>query len=101
MLYATKVAMCKGCEKSCDRKHIEEIYISDQNNELKEGSNYYTRESIHDYLKDNPESIQVKNRFGPYLEAYGAKGKYVRSRANDYTTDNLLYLPGGPYTVIN
>jgi|GEM_PF-197184 len=100
MLYATGIKMCAGKESCCDTQHIYQIFIQDNDGALKEGSRYYSREGIHDYLVERPNSIRVNiGPDYPYCEPRVSSNgvKYVRSQPNDSPHDNLLKLPGGPY----
>lgn len=87
---ATRIKMKNGCENSSNAIEIAEIFIED----CKEPK-FYEKGAIHDYLKTNPNSIQVN--IHPYpnlLPVVSVKGeKYVRSEPNDTPHDNLLKLP--------
>jgi hypothetical protein len=91
MIYASKIRMQAGKERDNQLTSIYSIYL--------EGSiktaDFYTKESIYDWLKDNP-SIQVKVNISPYPLVIPEKRlntKYVKS-SPDYTgKDNLLNLP--------
>lgn len=89
-MYATKIKMKSGCYSSNSLLEIDSIYIEGCDNP---GS--FKKAVLHDFLKDNPDSIQVKIK--PYpnvIPATSSRGeKYVRSTPNDYTHDNLLDLP--------
>lgn len=56
---------------------------------------FYKKESVHDFLKNNPgATIQVN--ISPYpklIPVSNNNQRYVRSEANDTTADNLLKLP--------
>lgn len=82
--------MKPGCSYSNDLLEIDSLYIGDCGN-----PGFFKKAIIHDYLKDNPGSIQVA--IYPYpnvIPATSSRGeKYVRSSANDYVRDNLLSLP--------
>jgi len=56
---------------------------------------YYKKDKVHDYLKDNPGTIQVN--ISPYPNVIPAVSinneKYVKSSPNSSNNDNLLSLP--------
>lgn len=87
---ATKIKMKNGCGTSNNLLEIDAIYLTGCNKEQ-----FYTKAAVHDYIKENPGSIQVN--IAPYpnlIPVISSQGeKYVRSAANDSTTDNLLRLP--------
>lgn len=89
-MYATKIKMKSGCYSSNSLLEIDSIYIEGCDN-----PGFFKKAVLHDFLKDNPDSIQVKIK--PYpnvIPATSSRGeKYVRSTPNDYTHDNLLDLP--------
>ena len=86
----TKIKMKPGCANSNDLLEIDSLYIGDCGN-----PGFFTKSIIHNFLKDNPGSIQVG--IYPYpnvIPATSSRGeKYVRSSANAYLRDNLLNLP--------
>lgn len=87
---ATKIKMKPGCGYSSNLTEIDQIYLEGcQNN------GYYYKSAIYDYLKNNPNSIQVNIYPYPDLQPLLSQNgeKYVRSEP-DYTgKDNLLSLP--------
>lgn len=89
-MYATKIKMKSGCYSSNSLLEIDSVYIEGCDN-----PGFFKKAVLHDFLKDNPDSIQVKIK--PYpnvIPATSSRGeKYVRSTPNDYTHDNLLDLP--------
>ncbi len=89
-MYATKIKMKSGCYYSSDLLEIDSIYIEGCDN-----PGFFKKKALHDFLKREPGSIQVK--IWPYPNAIPATSslgeKYVRSAPNDYTHDNLLDLP--------
>ena len=89
-MYATKIKMKSGCYSSDSLLEIDSVYIEGCNN-----PGFFKKAVIHDFLKENPDTIQVK--IWPYPNVIpatsSAGGKYVRSSPNDYTHDNLLDLP--------
>lgn len=89
MLYATKIKMKTGCEHSNSTLEIADIYISGGLN-----PGFASKEAIHNHLKINPKTICVNIPPYPYLvPVTSVTGeKYVRSQANDTSSDNLLKL---------
>lgn len=89
-MYATKIKMKPGCYSSGSLLEIDSIYIEGCDN-----PGFFKKAVLHDFLKENPGTIQVK--IWPYPSVVpatsGAGEKYVRSSPNDYTHDNLLDLP--------
>jgi hypothetical protein len=87
---AIKIKMMPGCGSSNDLLEIDEIRITND-----QGSKLYKKAKVHDYLKENPRSIQVN--IAPYPNCIAATSKngekYVRSSPNDSINDNLLNLP--------
>lgn len=87
---AVKIKMKNGCRDSNNLTEIDEIYITGCSN-----PGYFKKAVLHDYVKENPGSIQVD--IWPYpdvVDAVSSNGeKYVRSKANAYGHDNLLSLP--------
>ena len=87
---ATKIKMKLGCSYSNNLVEIDQIYI-----EGCQQDGFYPKASVHDYLKDHPDSIQVNIYPYPNLQPMLSQNneKYVRSEP-DYTgLDNLLNLP--------
>ena len=86
----TKIKMKRGCANSNNLLEIDSLYIGDCGN-----PGFFEKSALHDFLKDNPGSIQVGIYPYPYvIPATSSRGeKYVRSSANDYLRDNLLSLP--------
>ncbi|MBQ3413995.1 MAG: DUF3892 domain-containing protein [Clostridia bacterium] len=87
---AIKIKMKPSCGSSNNLTEIDKIYLEDC-----QENGYYSKSSIHDFLKNNPNSIQVNiypyPNLQPMLSQTGEK--YVRSEP-DYTgRDNLLKLP--------
>ena len=91
MIYATKIKMKNGCEKSNNLLEIDKIYLSGV---VQEG--FYYKSEIYDFLKSNPNS-KIKVNINPYPELQPVVSKngekYVRSIANLIYIDNLLCLP--------
>ncbi len=90
MMYATKIRMLPGYYHSQLPEEIDEIYITGCTN-----PGYFKKHILHDFLKENPGSIQVN--LYPYPEVIPATSpygeKYVRSSPNAWTHDNLMNLP--------
>lgn len=82
--------MKSGYRNSNSLMEIESVYLNIPGNE-----NFYPKETIYDYLRLSPNSIQVN--IDPYpmlMPALSRNGeKYVKSAPNDTTADNLLKLP--------
>ena len=87
---ATKIKMKQGCGSSNNLVEIEQIYLEG----CKENG-YYYKSAIHNFLKENPNSIQVNIYPYPDLQpAVSQNGeRYVRSEPNYTGKDNLLCLP--------
>ncbi len=87
---ATKIKMKTGCGTSNNLLEIDSIYLTG----CKEDG-YYKKDKVHDYLKDNPGTIQVN--ISPYPNVIPAVSinneKYVKSSPNSSNNDNLLSLP--------
>ena len=90
MMYAVKIKMCIGCQNSTSCIDIDSIYL-----EGNYPDQFYKKDVLYDYLKNNPNSIRIKRGVEPYLiPALSVKNeKYVRSEPNDTVNDNLLKLP--------
>lgn len=85
-----KIKMLQGCKTSNILEEIDEIYLTGCKND-----GYYKKATIHNYLVENPGTIQVNIYPYPDLDpVVSSRGeKYVRSK-KDYTgKDNLLNLP--------
>lgn len=87
---ATKIKMKPGCGTSNNLLEIDSIYLTGAKEEK-----LYAKAAVHDYIDENPGSIQVDIAPFPNLvPVTSSQGeKYVRSAANDSTADNLLQLP--------
>lgn len=87
---AIKIKMKPGCGSSNNLQEIDKIYLEG----CKEDG-YYYKSAIYDFLKRNPNSIQVNISPYPNLQpAVSQNGeKYVRSEPNYTGKDNLLNLP--------
>lgn len=86
---ATAIKMKNNCDYSNNLLEIDQIYLSNST----EG--WYKKESVHEFVKNNPKSITVGTSVGPYvLPVVSSNGeKYVKSSPNSTTLDNLLSLP--------
>ena len=87
---ATKIKMKPGCSNSYNTTEIADVYIEGCSN-----PGYYSKETLYNHLKTNPNSIYVN--ISPYPDLVPALSsrneKYVRSEPNDTPLDNLLRLP--------
>ena len=82
--------MKAGCRSSNNLTEIDEIYITGCTN-----PGYFKKAVIHDFVKENPGTIQVDIWPNPdVVDAVSVNcEKYVRSAPNAYGHDNLLSLP--------
>jgi len=89
-MLAKSIKMKSGCYSSQNLLEIDQIYIDGCKN-----AGFFKKANIHDYLKENPNSIQVNIYPYPVLiPAVSPNGeKYVKSSPNANTYDNLLALP--------
>ena len=89
-MYAKKIRMKPGCNHSILPEEISEIYVDGCDN-----PGFFSKETLHDYLLKNPNSIKVNiTPFPNLVPATSSTGeKYVRSSPNQSKTDNLLNLP--------
>ncbi len=87
---AVKIKMKPGCSSSNNLLEIDQIYL-----EGYQENGYYSKASIHDFLKSNPNNIQVNIYPYPNLQPMLSQNgeKYVRSEPNYTGRDNLLCLP--------
>lgn len=87
---AIKIKMKPGCNYSNNLTEIDQIYLEDCQED-----GYYYKSAIYDFLKSNPNSIQVNIYPYPDLQPVVSQNgeKYVRSEANYTGRDNLLALP--------
>ena len=87
---AIKLKMKRNCFWSNNLEEIDSIYITECAN-----PGYYKKEVLHDFVKDNPGTIQVN--IWPYPSLIPAisvkREKYVRSTSDKYRHDDLLDLP--------
>ena len=82
--------MKPGCNNSLKCEEIDSLYL-----EGSEINQFYKKSIVHDFLKENPNTIKVKDNYGPFvLPAVSINGeKYVKSQPNNTMIDNLLSLP--------
>lgn len=87
---AIKIKMKPSCNYSNNLTEIDQIYL-----EGCQEDGYYYKSAIYDFLKSNPNSIQVNIYPYPDLQPVVSQNgeKYVRSEANYTGRDNLLALP--------
>lgn len=87
---AIKIKMKPGCGSSSNLEEIDQIYIDGPQN-----NRYFSKASVHDFLKENPNSIQVNIFPFPNLQPMVSQNgeKYVRSEPDGTGRDNLLNLP--------
>ena len=87
---ATKIKMKYGCGSSNNLLEIDQIYLTGCQED-----GYYTKAAIHDFLRKNPNKIQVDIYPYPDLQPMISQNneKYVRSEPNYSGKDNLLCLP--------
>ena len=87
---AIKIKMQKNCYYSDKLDEIDEIYITGCTN-----PGYFKKEVLHDFVKNNPGTIQID--IWPYPNLIPAisvnREKYVRSTSDKYRHDDLLDLP--------
>ena len=90
MIYAKKIKMQHSCNNSQTLTEIKSIYLSGVTQ-----PGFYSKESIHNFLKEHPNTIQVDIFPYPYVvPATSSRGeKYVKSTPNKSGNDNLLSLP--------
>lgn len=90
MMYAKKIKMQQGCNRSQNLLEIDSIYLEGCNN-----PGFFKKEVLHDYLIKHPNSMQVA--IFPYPNIIPAisslNEKYVKSTPNQTQHDNLLSLP--------
>ena len=86
---STSIRMKDGCYYSSSCQEIADIYLDGSKN------GWYSKVEVHDYVKDNPNSIRVNiGQITPTLYtqlALMAKSMWSR-QANDSPHDNLLKL---------
>lgn len=87
MMYATKIKMRPGCSDSQNLIEIDSIYIVDGSRY----SGFCKKESLCDYLSENPRTIKVDIPPYPFLvPAVSSRGeKYVRSESNGYKIETI------------
>ena len=88
MVIATGIKMKSGCESSMSCEEIDQIYLTGY-------EKFFSKSVVCDLVKDYPNTIKVKDNYGPYVVPALSRNleKYVRSAPNDTIYDNLLRLP--------
>lgn len=90
MFYAIKIRMRPGSRYSQSLTEIDSIYLDGL-----QSPGFYPKESIHEFLQNNPGTIKVGIHpyptVVPAVSIYGEK--YVKSTPNHTGHDNLLSLP--------
>lgn len=90
MMYAKKIKMQQGCNRSQKLLEIDSIYLDGCDN-----PGFFKKEVLHDYLIHHPNSIQVA--IFPYPDIMPVRSslgeKYVKSTPDQTQHDNLLSLP--------
>lgn len=87
---ANMIKMKSGCAYSNNLEEIDMIYITGCQEE-----GFFPKATLYDFLKTNPESIQVNIYPYPNLQPIVSSNgeKYVRSKPDSTGLDNLLNLP--------
>ncbi|MBO6195395.1 MAG: DUF3892 domain-containing protein [Bacilli bacterium] len=90
MIKVTKIRMKQYSANSMKLEEIKDLKLEgDLNN-----PGWFSKESIHDYIKNNNGVVNVNIYPYPKLVAVTtATDRYVRSTPNRYGFDNLLELP--------
>lgn len=87
---AVRIKMKPNSFCSNDLLEIDEIYVEGCSN-----PDFFKKEILYDFLRENPRTIQVN--IYPYPDLIPAvsvnREKYVRSTPDNTTLDNLLRLP--------
>lgn len=90
-MFATKIKMKTSSGKSNDLLEIDQVHI---NGNVYFTTGWYTKAFLYDYLKANPDSIQVNLQpFPNIIPALSEKGeKFIKSAPDKTEKDNLLNL---------
>jgi len=92
MYFATKIKMKPGCGTSNNLLEIESIYLTGFSEEK-----FYSKEAVHDFLVNNPNTdinVNIGPTYPSLLPVKSTRGeKYVKSTPNSTKNDNLLALP--------
>lgn len=90
MIKATKIRMKTYCDNSLKLEEIKDIKLEgDLTN-----PGWYSKESVHDFIKNKNGVVNVNIYPYPKLIAVTTQTeKYVKSTPNNYGYDNLLELP--------
>lgn len=93
-MYATKIIMKKSASTTDELLAIDQVYVVG-NVYFKTG--WYKTDFLHDYLRANPDSIQVNlTPFPALCPATGGRNeKIVKSAPDRHNSDTLLSLPRG------
>lgn len=87
---ATKIKMKPNCGASNNLLEIDSLYLTGCQND-----GYFPKATVHDYLKEHPNEIQVN--ISPYPNLIPVispnNEKYVKSTPDSIQRDNLLSLP--------
>ena len=90
MIKAVKIRMKTYCDNSLKLEEIKDIKLEgDLTN-----PGWFSKETIHDFIKNNNGIVNVNTYPYPKLIAVTTSSeKYVKSTPNEYGYDNLLELP--------
>lgn len=90
MIKAVKIRMKTYCDNSLKLEEIKDIKLEgDLTN-----PGWFSKETIHDFIKNNNGIVNVNIYPYPKLIAVTTSSeKYVKSTPNEYGYDNLLELP--------
>jgi hypothetical protein len=90
MIRATKIRMKTYCNNSLKLEEIKDIKLEGN----LENPGWFSKESIHDFIKEKNGEVNVNIYPYPKLIAVTTQTeKYVKSTPNNYGYDNLLELP--------
>lgn len=90
MIRATKIRMKTYCNNSLKLEEIKDIKLEGNI----ENPGWFSKESIHDFIKEKNGEVNVNIYPYPKLIAVTTQTeKYVKSTPNNYGYDNLLELP--------
>lgn len=90
MIRTTKIRMKTYCNNSLKLEEIKDIKLEGN----LENPGWFSKESIHDFIKEKNGEVNVNIYPYPKLIAVTTQTeKYVKSTPNNYGYDNLLELP--------
>lgn len=90
MIKATKIRMKTYCDNSLKLEEIKDIKLEGN----LENPGWFSKESVHDFIKEKNGEVNVNIYPYPKLIAVTTQTeKYVKSTPNNYGYDNLLELP--------